>query len=254
MKRLMVFFLVLFVSVGFVSAIDFTLGFGWRTSDKGFVLGEQPVPFFSQYEHESGESRYFQKIDNILTEKPSSFQRKGYFIVGMDFSIYKGLSLGFEVSAGFIERKFEEISVFEIHGEGLVAYTDGKNYYDYYKDERKTAKATTIIPINFFLVVKYRFQSIKKATGFLRPYIGIAAGLNATKFTGDSVVRLEHVGGYKYLEESFVYSGAVVTMIGVDLFFLKRVGIFVEGKYIKPLKDEPNSREQIVLGIGVRFI
>lgn len=256
MKRIIAFFLVLFfVSVKFVSAIDFTLGFGWRMSDKGFVLGEQPIPLFSQYEDEYGKSRYFQKMDNILTEKVSSFQRKGYLILGMDFSIYKGLSLGFEASAGFIERKFEQIYVFEIYGEGIVAYKEGKPVYNHYKDDRKTAQATTIVPINFFLALKYRFQSIKKATGFLRPYIGIGAGLNATLFTGDGVMRLENIGSYKYLEgEGFVHSEAIVAMIGVDLFFLKRVGIFIEGKYIKPLKDKANFRKQIVLVTGFRFI
>lgn len=253
MKRLIVFFLVLFVSVGFISAADVTLGFGWRVSDQGLVLGEQPMPYTIEWNEEFMYNdvlwRYNDKIDAVLVERISSIYRKGYFVFGVDFNLYKGWTLGFELNAGFISREFEVIRTSEIYGDGLVAIVDGVEYYNHYKGVTSYLQSGKIIPVNFFLATKYKFDCVKKATGFLRPYLGVGAGLNLSIFIGDWVPTL----GGGFAEKGFAYSETVIAMVGMDLFFSKSVGIFVEGRYIKPLKDGLNFREQVVLVAGFRF-
>lgn len=242
MKRIIVFLLFLFVSMGVAYSGEATLGLGWRTSDSGMVLGEFLLPLTTQrtyYDEWEGESmRSISTEDYTLSREVSSFQRQACFIFGMDFFLYKKqVSLGFELSAGFLQRemnvRFEQIT--EVND----VVVDEFVYDDKY--------TTTIIPANLFVLMKYKFSDAK-----IRPYLGLGGGLNAAIFI-NGIEEFDE-NDIEIGEKTFIYSGALLAIVGADLFFSKKVGIFIEFRYIKPLSQGENFRNQATVGVGFRFI
>lgn len=261
MKRLIVFLFVLFVSTAFIYSGEITLGFSWRTSDSGLVLGEHPLPFSWTTTRENYKpewDQYFKRIDSreyVLSESFNSFLRRAYVVFGADFFLYKKqVSLGFELNAGYIERKYNVLITGNMH---IVA--PGYEYKDEWQDLYKDNK-TRIIPINLFLNLKYKFDCVKKSVAWLRPYVGIGGGVSATIIIGE-IQGICESGTYRdeseitcYNEKNFVYSKTFLTLVGVDLFFSKSVGIFIEGRYTKLLDKGKNFRDQVTVGVGFRFI
>lgn len=248
MKRIMVFLLFLFVSMGVVYSGEVTLGLGWRTSDSGMVLGEFSLPitiqrtdYYDEWEDES--MRTISTEDYMLSREVSSLQRRAYFIFGMDFFLYKKqVSLGFELSAGFLQREMN------VRSEQIIEVNDVVVDEFVYNDKY----TTTIIPVNFFLITKYKFDGIKKSIGWFRPYVGIGGGLNAAIFI-DGIKEFDE-NNVEIGEKTFIYSGALLAIVGADLFFSKKVGIFIEFRYVKPLSERENFRNQTTVGVGFRFI
>lgn len=248
MKRIMVFLLFLFVSMGVAYSGEVTLGLGWRTSNSGMVLGEfslpRPTQLTEYYDEWEGESwRTISTEDYMLSREISSFQRRAYFIFGIDFFLYKKqVSLGFELSAGILRREinghFEYIT--EVND---VVVDKSVDDYEY---------TTTIIPANLFLITKYKFDGIKKSIGWFRPYVGIGGGLNAAIFI-DGIIEFDE-NDVEIGEKTFIYSGALLAIVGADLFFSKKIGIFIEFRYVKPLSEGENFRNQTTVGVGFRFI
>ena len=242
MKRITVFFLFLFVSMGVAYSGEATLGLGWRISDSGVVLGEFPLPLTTQrtyYDEWEGEStRSINIRDYTLSREASSFLRQAYFIFGMDFFLYKKqVSLGFELSAGFLQREMN------MRYEYVTEVNDIIVDEFVFNDEH----TTTIIPANLFVLMKYKFSGAK-----IRPYLGLGGGLNAAIFL-DGIEEFDE-NNIEIGEKTFIYSGALLAIVGVDLFFSKKVGIFIEFRYIKPLSQGENFRNQTTVGVGFRFI
>jgi len=179
MKRIIMLLILLFISTDFTYSVEVTLGLRGRISDSGLVLGEYSFPFsWSRIEeyHDPvyGVFRQTETRDYTLARTTDSFQRRASFVLGLDFFLYnKQVSLGFELSAGYFERENKVFlkAVTEIDGDIVDEGTD-----------EYTSK-TAIVPINFFVVTKYKFDSIKKSAGWLRPYVGIGGGLSATIFS-----------------------------------------------------------------------
>lgn len=247
MKRIMVFLLFLFVFVGFTYSGEVTLGLGWRTSNSGMVLGEFSLPITTQridyYEWDSESQRDISTNDYMLSREINSLQRRAYFIFGMDFFLYKKqVSLGFELSAGFLKREVNLRSEYIAEMNDVVV--DEIVFNSLY--------TTTIIPANFFLVTKYKFDGIKKSIGWFRPYVGIGGGLNAAIFI-DGIIESDE-NGVETGEKTFICSGALLAIVGADLFILKKVGIFIEFRYVKPVSEGENFRNQMTVGVGFRFI
>lgn len=259
MKRLIAFLIVLFVSTAFIYSGEITLGFGWRTSDSGLVPGEYSLPFswttvFEQYDPVWDEfSKETETRDYVLSKPFNPFLRRACVVFGADFFLYKKqVSLGFELNAGCVERKYDVLlqRILEINGNLIYDATD------IWENNR-----TIIIPINLFLNLKYKFDCIKKATGFLRPYIGIGGGVSAVILI-DGLQGISESGTYTIYEDItydsekiFNYSRAYLVLGGVDLFFSKSVALFIEGKYIKLLDKGKNFRNQATtVSVGFRFI
>lgn len=248
MKRIMVFLLFLFVFVGFSYSGEVTFGSGWRISNSGMVLGEVSLPITTQrllyYEEWEGESMRLTGIeDYVLSREINSLERRAYFIFGLDFFLYKKqVSLGFELSAGFLQRETN------VHSRYIEEMNDVVIYEDVY--DEKTS--TTIIPANFFLITKYKFDGIKKSIGWFRPYVGIGGGLNAAIFI-DGIETFDE-NDVAIGEKTIIYSGALLAIVGADLFISKKVGIFIEFRYVKPLSEGENFRNQMTVGVGFRFI
>ncbi len=243
MKRIMVFLLFLFVSMGVAYSGEVTLGLGWRISNSGIVLGEFSLPITTQmidyYDEWEGESmRTINIRDYTLSREVSSFLRQAYFIFGMDFFLYKKqVSLGFELSAGFLQREMN------MRYEYVTEVNDIIVDEFVFNDEH----TTTIIPANLFVLMKYKFSGAK-----IRPYLGLGGGLNAAIFL-DGIEEFDE-NNIEIGEKTFIYSGALLAIVGVDLFFSKKVGIFIEFRYIKPLSQGENFRNQTTVGVGFRFI
>ena len=246
MKKLGIFFFILFASITFIYSGEVTLGFGWRSSSNGMVLGELSLPISVKNTHEDDYGIQTYTYDYSLKSDINSFSRRGYFVFGMDFFLYKKqLSLGFELNAGLIMRDITMFSSYKY---------EPKNEYDQpMTDEYTYDDKRIIIPANFFVISKYKFDTIKKSVGWLRPYIGVGGGLNSSIFI-EKISIYDENSNDEIGEKDFAYSGAFLVLVGADLFFSKKTGIFIEFRYIKPLSEGRYFRDQAVIGIGFRFI
>jgi len=249
MKKLGLFFFILFASITFIYSGEVTLALGWRTSNSGLVLGEHSFPFsntiIEEGEWEGHLFRNSQTRNYTSGEDVSLFQRRAYIVFGTDWFLYKKqVSLGFELSAGLLKRDYN------VRTRYVAEEVDVCIFNDEICEDKKT---TIIIPANLFLIAKYKFDSVKNSSGWIRPYIGMGGGLNSTVFLGDGITEFDE-NEVESGEKTFVYSGAFVAMIGTDLFFSKKAGIFIELRYVKPLSEGRNFRDQMGIGIGFRFI
>ncbi len=246
MKRVIIFLPIFLVSVALAYPTEITLGFGWRISNSGLVLGENSFPLtvnrIEQYESE-GELWRFSEIQHYLKDDINVFLRRFYIVLGIDFRLYERLSLGFELNVGYVNRKYRESirHIAEVVDEHII--------YD--ETSEIEVMPTRIIPVNFFLVPKYKFNRIR---GWLSPYFGIGGGIGATVFIDGLDDSLKESDVENLREETVVYSGTFLSVVGVDIFFSKKVAVFIELKYMKPLRKGKNFREQTIIGIGFRFI
>lgn len=249
MKKRIIFLLVLFISTGsffYARGAEVKLMLGWRANNSGLISGEIALPFsvYRVIEEGEWEGHLYRTSETkrLTSTSTNSFQRRAYVTLGMDFALYKGIDLGFELGAGYFERK-HTVSyrrVAEVVDEYIIY--DSTREYD--------GVPTRIIPVNLFLFVGYKHR----VQNWLRPYFGIGGGLTSAIFIDGLDDDLIGSDMENRREETFVYSGAFVALTGVDFFFSKKAGIFVEVKYINPLKKNTNFRNQITLGIGLRFI
>jgi len=145
------------------------------------------------------------------------------------------------------------LSVLDRGSRGLYSnkLPDQQDLSDYLGDEYTYDEKKIIIPANFFVISKYKFDTIKKSVGWFRPYIGVGGGLNSSIFIEKISIHDENSND-EIGEKDFAYSGAFLLLVGSDLFFSKKTGIFIEFRYIKPLSEGRNFRDQ--MGIGFRFI
>lgn len=249
MKRIIMLLLLLFISTNFIYSVEVTLGFGWRISDSGMVLGELSFPFtnyriIEEGDHDGSWFRASETSNYTLSEEINLFQRRAYFIFGMDFFLYKKqVSLGFELSAGYLKRNNK------IHTRNIAEVVDEYIIYD---ETSEDEREITIIPANFFLIAKYKFDSIKNRVGWFRPYIGVGGGLNAVVFI--DAIEIFDENDINIGEKVFTHSGALLAMVGFDFLFSQKAGAFIEFRYIKPLSEGKNFRDQSTFGIGFRFI
>lgn len=245
MKKGMLFLSILLISVGLMYSTEITLGFGWRISDSGLVLGENSFPLTVYRVLEEGEwegkLHRTSETQHYMKKGINSFQRQGYILFGIDFGLYKRVGLGFELNAGYLTREYRE-SV-----RRLAEVVDEYTIYD--ETYEVEVVPTRVIPINLSLVVKYKHR-----IRWLRPYLGIGGGLGATVFIDGLDDSLKGSDVENMREKIVIYSGTFLAVVGVDIFFSKKVGIFLELKYVNPLSKGKNFREQMTLGIGYRFI
>lgn len=242
MKKRIVFVLAFFIftsSFFYARGAEVKLMLGWRATDSGLISGEIALPFtvYRILEEGEWEGHLYRTSETkrFTSTSTNSFLRRAYAVLGMDFALYKGINLGFEISTGYFERKYA------VSYRRVAEVVDEYIIYDSRREYIEDAP-TRIIPVNLFLFLGYKYR----VQEWLRPYFGVGGGLTSAIF----IDGLEIDG----LEEIFVYSGAFALKAGVDFFFSKKAGICIEVKYINPLKKNENFHNQIVLGIGLRFI
>lgn len=242
MKRIIVLFLFLFVFVSFSSA-EVMLALGWRLSDSGLVLGEYALPcslsrVIEYFDPVYGTFRQTKTTRYTTDGNINLFQRRAYLVFGIDWFVYKKqLSLGFEVNAGFLKRRHSARITEKLEiNEQLI-----------YEETREEKDTTTIIPANLFLLLKYKFSSTR-----IRAHLGIGGGLNSTIFL-NGITEFDE-NSTETGEKTFTYSGTLVGLAGIELFFSGKTAIFLELRYFKPITQGKNFRDQIVLGTGFRFL
>lgn len=237
--------------------IEVTLGFGWRNSDRDLAMienyiGDSAFPFTVVIRDEEVLEHvykghyvtldYYNAADVSLVKRTTDFHKRGSFVFGVDFPLYKELIFGFELNVGFMERK---IKMFHVD---KCTAVDKPSYYSYNYDKKYELNSREIIiPINFFLKAKYKFEQVKDATRFLRPYVGIGGGITtainfADRLIGDQFTQLpdEKIGVY----------GFGVGMAGIDLWITKKLAVFSEARFVKMFGDESH----IVFVGGLRLI
>ena len=244
MKRIMAFVSFLFLSIGFIYSLEVTLGLDWRTSNLGMVLGELPLPITEQFMYEDAWGKQTATTDYTLGKDVNPFMRRGSFVFGMDFFLYKKqVSLGFELNAGFVPR---DINIF--HKSIYEPISESEQPWE---DEHESDETKIIIPVNFVIITKYKFDIVKESVGWLRPYVGIGGGLNSSIFIES--IQIVDERNINIGETSYTYSGAIIAVVGADIFFSKKTGVFIEFRYINPLGEGRNFRKQTTLGMGLRF-
>jgi len=145
-------------------------------------------------------------------------------VLGLDFSLYKGTTLGFELNVGFMERKIKAVRKLE-----HIWLTVPDSIWNRY-EERETDYQEIIIPINLFLNVKYKFEQVKDLTGFLRPYIGCGGGISTAVNFSDRLIGTQF---FQLPDEKIGINGIGVGMVGIDLWIFKKLAVFGEARYVK---------------------
>ncbi|MFW6131100.1 MAG: hypothetical protein ACOC5F_00695 [Candidatus Aminicenantaceae bacterium] len=222
-------------------AIEVTLGFGWRNSDRNLnfienYTSDSSFPFTvvirdeqvleQMYKDIYATLDYYHSADVSLIKRTTNFGKRGSFMFGLDFPVYKGFNLGFEFDFGVIDRKVKML-----HRDTCkrIDIGDRPSFYNYDKTYTLTSREI-IIPINFFLDAKYEFERVKDLTGFLRPYIGIGGGI-VTAINWDD--RLIGAQFYQLPNEKIGINGIGVVVVGVDLWITKKLAMFGEARYVK---------------------
>jgi len=249
MKKRMVFVLAFFIftsSFFYARGAELKLMLGWRATDSGLISGEIAFPFtvYRILEEGEWEGHLYRTSETkrFKSTNTNSFLRRAYAVLGMDFALYRGINLGFELDAGYFERKYavNYRRVTEVVDEYVI-----DDFTDEYEDI-----PTKIIPVNLFLFLGYKYR----VQEWLRPYFGVGGGLTSAIFIDGLDDDLKDSEMENRREKTFVYSGAFALVAGLDFFFSKKAGICIEVKYINPLKKNENFRNQIALGIGLRLI
>jgi len=249
MKKRMVVFLLIFIFTGsffYARGAELKLMLGWRANNSGLISGEIALPFtfYRILEEGEWEGHLYRTSETkrFTSTSTNPFLRRAYAVLGMDFALYKGINLGFEISTGYFERKYavNYRRVAEVVNEYII-YDDTSEYIE--------DIPTRIIPVNLFLFLGYKYR----VQEWLRPYFGVGGGLASAIFIDGFDDGLKDSEMENRREEIFVYSGAFALVAGVDFFFSKKAGICIEVKYINPLKKNENFRNQIALGIGLRL-
>lgn len=249
MKKRIIFLLVFFISTGsffYARGAEVKLMLGWRANNSGLISGEIALPFTVYRVLQEGEwEGHLYRTSETKHYTPDSnnvFLRRAYAALSMHFALYKEIDLGFELGTGYFERKH------------TVSYRRVTEVVDEYVLDESTRSyddvPTRIIPVNLFLFLEYKHR----IQNWLRPYFGIGGGLTSAIFIDGLDDGLIGSDVENRREEIFVYSGAFMAVTGVDFFFSKKAGIFIEAKYINPVKKNGNFRNQITLGIGLRLI
>ena len=246
MKRIMAFVSFLFLFVGFIYSGEVTWGFDWRTSNLGMVLGELSLPITEQFMYEDAWGKLTETTDYTLGKDVNPFMRRGSFVFGKDFFLYKKqVSLGFELNTGFVLRN---LNIFQ-----QDIYEPKSEDEQPWEDEHESDETKIIIPVNIVIITKYKFDIGKESKVWLRPYGGIGAGLNSSIFIKS--IQIVDENDINIGEINYTYSGVIIAVVGADLFFFqKKIGVFIEFRYINPLGKGRNFRKQTTLGIGLRFI
>ena len=232
---------------------EVTFGFEWKNSFHDVILRDYSFPctvvFEEDVSKEHGHSWYYYKAtDFSLVKRSNRFQKRARFIFGLDFSAYKGLTLGFELNAGVIERRIKEVrKIIDILIDDLYPpYKELECLYNR-REEEERANKEIVIPVNFLVDVKYKFEAVRKATGFLRPYIGCGAGITTAINFGDQFIGHRI---YQLPKEKIYCSGIGVAMAGIDVWITKKLAIFSEARFVKMFKNE---RGYVAFVTGFRF-
>lgn len=234
--------------------IEVTLGFGWRNSDRGLgmienyitddsfpftlVLDESVRYFYDDYGNER--ILHYRKWATFdIIKRNTQIHKRANFVFGLDFPTYKELTIGFELSVGFTERKIKGFyekdwdytpdSIWEKHEEYEIDYQE------------------IIIPINFFLNAKYKFDQVKDVTGFLRPYVGCGGGISTAVNFSDRLIGTQFS---QLPDEKIGINGIGVGMVGIDLWITKKLAVFGETRYIKVFGHK--SHVEFVTGLRLK--
>lgn len=216
---------------------EVTLAFGWRVSGQGLVIGEPIYPYVERY---SDDHWVYENTHSLVRPAPS-LERRGYLALGLDWRLYKGWTLGFEINAGFISEEAQVTNSYYPNAGSTETYESEEAEFSWpYK--------VTIVPINVLLLTKYKFEAVRKATGFIRPYIGAGGGIGASLTFYDGGISVMHCG-------------KVAGVFGVDIFFGSKTAtaIFVEAGYVKDiqmneyLSPHYNGGERWEIKTGFRF-
>ena len=214
---------------------EVTLGFSWRNSDRDLVVIENYIrdglfPFDlvikEQYWTDKwGFHYHYKKWAHVdLSKKFSQFHKRASFIFALDFPLYKELTLGFELNAGVTKREIKEI-----RREIFVTLNWPEDPYNY-KRKEEIVRREIVIPIKIFLNVKYKFEQLKDATGFLRPYIGCGGGIITAVNFDDRLIGSQFP---QLPDEKIKIKGIGVGMAGIDLWIFKKLAVFGEVRYVK---------------------
>ena len=257
-KKLMIVLFGLVVLIGFMpkdiqADTEVTFGFEWKNSFHDVILRDYSFPFTLVFEDKFGKwydyYYYLKKFaDFDLVKESSRFQRGARFMFGLDFSVYKGLTLGFELNAGVIERRIKEVHK-KIHFRTFDPNPPDENdpRFRRIEIEEERVNKEIVIPVNLLVDIKYKFEAVRKATGFLRPYIGCGGGITTAinfsdQFIGQKISQLP--------KEEIYFSGIGVAMAGIDVWVTKKFAIFGEVRFVKTFK---NKREYVAYVAGFRF-
>jgi len=214
---------------------EVTLGFSWRNSDRGLTMIENYIsdssfPFtivleewlkkpYGWWVHHKKWSEF------SLIKTHNRFHKRAQFVFGVDFLLSKELAFGFELNVGLMERKIKEVRKLEHIWVDRIP-TFGYNRHE--KDE--ITYEEMIIPINLFLNVKYKFEQLKNATGFLRPYIGCGGGIITAVNFDDRLIGSQFP---QLPDEKIKINSIGVGMAGIDLWIFKKLAVFGEARYVK---------------------